>query len=965
VSTPIELAITLAFFALAATLLLLYAGFGITRMLAFPAIRGDELLVMPVVGLAVIVSAGYWCGWMGWSAATTLWLVAVVPAGFNLAAVIRPRSPLGIARHLPAVGLAAAVFAVAAVPATRSGTLGPIGVSGDQVLYANLATYLEQSGVPAPAPSDERPATVQLGFINWGLPLGFSYLHAVVDRLVKLPAHETVSLMTAFLIALNILAYPFLASCLFGLGAPGRLVVTMLAAVSPMLMGVHYGNYGMHAASLGLVPMAFGMAVLSLEDRAWRAAVLAGLLLAALFTTYPLGAGPFALAPLAIYVLLRSWSSRERLIAPATHLARIAALGVLLLLPGVVHVARLLPLMASFVWVKEFGNVDRHVPWTTVYGLSHHQVPSPAPAALFPGWEMTIGVGAAGLALYGAWRATGPARLALASLAVAYVPFILWLRLGHDYPYGFFKALTFAVFPVLVGLAAGADSLLAARRPAAIGATGAIVGGVLATNLSVLVPLFRGAPAPDIAPAAALSDAAGMDRDTTVHVRDDRDTELLWVTYFLKRQSLALGHESPYFLTRDWRFYQKPITADLVLVRNDTPLSEPWSAGPRYANSRYALLRKNAAILAHLDFWSAPRFLLPGQELTIGVRPDAIGVDQTSFPLRTPLPGRPLVLRLGAFVPAGAVVRIAGEGRPETQRAVRDAPVIERLLPALPARLSLASEGDRGVLLPGWVELAEPGTLPPITEGALDRLPAEVLPGSGFLVVDGWHGPEPGLRWTRARALAVFRTPPAPASLVVEGMLLGGQGPTARLVLNGHQLGQIDQPGRFEATFELPPGILGPSAWSELRVTVDKVFNPGRMGLSGDNRDLGVAFTRLELTPGKRSTLRSPPGNRAVGSRGPPTRGTSSSTPGSGRRRAPRRDSSFRRAGRPPPTLQAGTPAEVHQHPGTPSGDLPGGDARGVGHPGVRRPPRAPGPLAAWTTRQSGSRDGHPAPRPR
>ncbi len=857
-----NLATALVFFSLASMLLLLHAGFGVTRLLAFPAIRRDELLLMPFVGLAVIVSAGYWCGWMGWSAATTLWLVVILPAGINLVAILRPRFPLEVKPHLAAFTLAAGVFVVAAVPAGRSGALGPIGASGDQVLYTNVATYLEQNGLPAPPASDTKPATVQLGYINWGLPLGFSHLQAVVDRLVKWKAHQTVSLMTALLTAINVLAYPLLAGCLFRFGARGRLIVTALAAASPMLMGVHYGNYGMHVASLGLVSLAFGVAVLSLEDRSWRAAVLAAILLAAVFTTYPLGAGAFAFAPLALYVLLGSEGNWGRLRAASGRLARIAAIAILLALPGVVHVTRLLPLMLSFVWVKEFGNVDDHVSWTAAYGLSHHLVATPSfPAGLVPSWPAVIGIAVLLVTLYGVWTRSGRARLALLALVVTYVPFILWLRFGHDYPYGFFKALTFAVFPALIGLAAGAEALLERRRPAAIAATCAVVLSLLVTNLSALALLFRVVAVPDLSAVLALASAPSVERGATVHVRDDRDTDLLWVTYVLKDHALALAHESPYYLTRDWRFYQKAISANLVLVRRDTPLTESWSAGPRYQNSRYELLRKDPAILVHLDFWEAPRVLAKGRTLTVSVLPDAIRVDETSFPLRTPLPERPLVLRLGAFVPAGSVVRIDAPGEPETSRAALDSLVIERPIREVPARLSLSCQSDRTVLLPGWIQLVESGALPRVTEGVLDLFRVEALPGSGFFIVDGWHDTEPGLRWTQDRALAVFRTPPGPATLAVEGWLPGGAGTTAWLVLNGHQLGQIDQPGVFRRSFALPSVIRGISTWSELQVSVSRVFNPKRLGLAADARDLGVALTKLEVTVEGASTAPSKPGS--------------------------------------------------------------------------------------------------------
>jgi hypothetical protein len=74
------------------------------------------------------------------------------------------------------------------------------------------------------------------------------------------------------------------------------------------------------------------------------------------------------------------------------------------------------------------------------------------------------------------------------------------------------------------------------------------------------------------------------------------------MTYFLKNYNLSFSHYTPYYPRRNWPFYQDAISADLVLVNKDVALAAPWASETVYENSHYRILRKDARILAHLDF---------------------------------------------------------------------------------------------------------------------------------------------------------------------------------------------------------------------------------------------------------------------------------------------------------------------------------------------------------------------------
>jgi hypothetical protein len=841
---------------------LLYAGFGITRLLTAPRIRGGELLLVPGIGLSLVLTVGYWCGWMGWSAGMAVVITAVLATVLNLLAVIQRRgAPLVIAQHLLPFAMALVLYSVAVYPIWRSGELAPIGLNGDQVGYTNITAYLEQNGLPPPPPSAQKPAVTQLSFINWGLPLGFNYFHAFVDKLLGTVPHETFSLITALCMALAILAYAFLARYLFGLHSQDTFIVTLLIAVNPLLTWVHYNNYGMHAMSLGLTPLAFGVAVIALEEGDRRSLILAAILLSAAFTSYPLLAVPFAIMPLGIYTLLLHLGKKQRLNVSAWRFSVLAVVGVLLTLPGTLHVGKFFPPMLGAIWGKGFGDVDAYVPWTAIYGLSYHILSEPGVRSTFaPGLTTFIAVAILLVTLYGIWRVQEDRRFLILALGFAYLPFMLWLRLGLNYPYGFFKASTFLAFPAIAGLAIGIERLGAAgwRPRIGIGFTWAFIALLLTVNLAHLIPLAKtvATTALDFHSLLELRNVEGLLREgETVHIRDAEGTSLLWMTYFLKPYNLTLAHYSPYYLWRDWPFYRKAIDADFVLVDNQAALSLAWAAEAVYENGHYTVLRKNPQVLVHADFAEQPYPLRQGQRMQIRLSSDQLVVNGEFFPLRMPLAGRHGFLQLGAFVPAGSTIQIDVSGRQQMISVAKDLPVLDWPITELPIEVTLIPVSNPGILISGWVEVVDGRggrEWGPVDTKVQDLFREAVLPGSGFFVAGGWYPLEEGMRrWTQAVAFATFRNPQRPAAFNLEGILPDypeGESPaTADILLNGHFLGQVEGRGTFRRTYPIPREQLGSSPWGLIEIQVNRIFNPKGFGLSRDSRGLGILMTRLEL----------------------------------------------------------------------------------------------------------------------
>jgi hypothetical protein len=842
---------------------LFYAGFGITRLLAFGSLRGVELLLAPVLGFSLIVTVGYWGGWVGWPGNVVATAVLALSTLFNLLALLRRRGrPPIVLQHLPIFALACIAFAVAVYPLWRSRALGPVGTNGDQVLYTNVAAHLEQDGLPRPPPSTWRPALVQLSLADeYGFALGFSYLHALIDTLSGGEAHETFALITAVCRSLSVLSYAALAACLFGAGVLGTILVALFTAFSPALLWLHYDSAGMQVMSLSMVPVAFGVAVLAME-RGGRCILLPALLLSAAFITHPAAALAFALVPAVLYVALRGVQQRRIGASALPTLALLLALAGFLALPGVLQVRKFLFHVPEFEFIGWFGGASQSVRWIELYGLFHHRLEGMNPLAFFQASSLLLAVCAVAITLYGVWAIKGFGRTAMLSLGILYAPLICLRPSVVGYPDVFFTTLTFGTFPVFSALALGCERLLLAKKGRSGRRNKVVVVALLAllsaTNCVYLVALAKwtASVALDFPSLLALRYVKGVIQNAErIHIRDAMDTSLLWIAYFLKDYDLSLAHSTPAYLRPDWPFYQKAILADFVLVDKGAASAEPWAMAAVYENDRYKILRKDPNVSVHLDFRAGPSMLTPGQELRLDIRPEMLVVDHQAVPLTPPLANAPVMLRLGTYAPVGAAIRVGTSGQSETIRPARDLRSFEVPLEELPVTVTLENAGTRGMLLTGWLELlrvqGKTAKSPPEEEVSAP-LQEEVLPGSSFFVADGWHQLEGNYkRWTKGAAFALFRHPVKPRALQIEGFLPFPPDATspvkASILVNGHLLGELNEPGSFARMYAIPVEILRTSGWAELEVRCDRTLNLKTLGLSADERDLGVLVQRLEL----------------------------------------------------------------------------------------------------------------------
>jgi hypothetical protein len=266
-------------------------------------------------------------------------------------------------------------------------------------------------------------------------------------------------------------------------------------------------------------------------------------------------------------------------------------------------------------------------------------------------------------------------------------------------------------------------------------------------------------------------------------------------------------------------------------------------------------LRKDSRILAHLDFSAEPYVLHKGQAVRLRILDDTIFVDGKPFPIGTPMQRGPAMLRLGAYLPKTAVVQISSTDGTERIDLTEDQVGIDWPIKRWPLDITLTNAGERKILLSGWLQLVDvqgldTGSLP--QQGLFTSFSQEVLPGSGLFMADGWHSLDGGHgRWTKNVSLALFRNPRQSVVLTIEGFLpfqpAAASPLQASILVNGHLMGILHEPGSFRQRYFVPEEVFGSSQWGDLEISVNQTFSQHEPGVGEDAQELGMFISRLEM----------------------------------------------------------------------------------------------------------------------
>jgi hypothetical protein len=512
--------------------LLLYLGAGLSAWLPH-ALAPYRRLAAPWVGYSLlVVTTQFLTNWpfaltalqSGYVAAGIATAVNVIAAAGALrrrqAAQVDPSLPNSISYEGRGEALWVAlivlgVFVLGVLPLWSYGYTTVIGENWDAEIYVGLGEYLKvysQLGL-----GNAVPNPILDTLINPPYSLrthGFSYFQAALGVL-PLDSLRTLAPTLALMRALSIPAAYMFFRVGMGLRTGASLMACGVLGVNAFLLWVTYNTFGMQVPALGLLPLSVCATLVALDAagsgdpllRSWAPALWAGLFLAAMAITYHPALTAYAamVGPVALVMLIRR---RKRSLRVLGSLMLVGLVGALLSLVS--------QLKSLDGFLKQYGERTGGLGLTGFtspgdalgFSLSFRELLPADPgrpllslvSKLYDlaGWAALVaGMALVALYVFGLWsrRSAAPDaawwQSALLAGAVAYA--LLFVR-PLDYPYGWFKALSFISF-VLVGAVVGALwELVFGTSPAPRSAyrLGAVVGaGLLAMVLATTVLTVR------------------------------------------------------------------------------------------------------------------------------------------------------------------------------------------------------------------------------------------------------------------------------------------------------------------------------------------------------------------------------------------------------------------------------------------------------------------------------------------
>jgi hypothetical protein len=271
-------------------------GVGLTRLTLPRRLLPYELLLAPLVGLALLAVSGFYAANAGLTMRQLLPLVLLL-ALLLLAVALHREWRLGERRWwpgvpplrelLPLVLLLAATWLLNIAPLLTYGTLIPIGDNWDVEFYLPLADYLKDYSYltlsQAPAnPLRDLLLTERLS----ARAMGATYAQAMADLLVYREAWDSWVPMLAVLRLLTLAGLYALLRGGLQVRPAGALAGVALAGLNSLLLWTTYNSFGMSTGGLALLPAALLLLLFALEEGRSRVLFGAAFLLAGLTCTY-------------------------------------------------------------------------------------------------------------------------------------------------------------------------------------------------------------------------------------------------------------------------------------------------------------------------------------------------------------------------------------------------------------------------------------------------------------------------------------------------------------------------------------------------------------------------------------------------------------------------------------------------------------------------------------------------------
>lgn len=596
-----------------AGLLAFWVGWGIARLLLPSVLQLWRALLAPLMGYALTIVIGYWVvrflGGLG------LALGILLPLGglCNVLAWWRygpPRISIALRQYWPALLVAGVGIIIGVAPLLSYGYSAPIGEGWDIENYWSTARYLSRGPVSAIAIAPANPLRdLNASPPRIGLTLGFSIWQGSVDLLGGSEPLTSFAPLLAWLRALGSVGIYVLLQVVFDLRRWSATIAALLSVLNGLLLWVSFFNFGMQLAAWPLIPLAIIVGLAAVQaPRFGEGLVAAAIGLAALPITYYPALGPVGLMATGIgIVTLWQKQDRWRMIRQAVSLILCILLLALPTIPDYFagfNYRYSLPLTTLGLF--------RFVPLSDIVGLTPFRLrAAPEPLNPLTGAAALMMIGLAGYALV-----INPQRARWIGMLLGVILFLLYLRFGSGYHYGYLKAAAYVGWLAVVLAVAGLQALVERwRQPVYRWRPISIVGVALCVGASIAVTAVR--------VVIDHWERPGLFADTLPALRDLRQVVPAGSNVFLSgdprvqgvNSALAaylLDHTAVYGAVRTG--YATSVATNssgigdyVILHRDEDPTIWGIIESPIWQSNTYALYRKPESVIAHLPLAIAAR----------------------------------------------------------------------------------------------------------------------------------------------------------------------------------------------------------------------------------------------------------------------------------------------------------------------------------------------------------------------
>lgn len=329
-----------------------YIGFGFSRLILPYEFHKNELLIIPFIGLAILVTISYNLAYIGLNSKTSLLIFFVISTILNFIAIKRRKQiELNTHENIIPILISFIVLLVALIPLINIGYLTIIGANGDAMTHTLVSEYLEDNGLKVSVIS-----SVDLGIINHRLtsnyPIGFHFFQSFIDIISGTKAYMNFSLLTALFLALNIFS-TYVFARYMGLDTKTASLAICFIAFNSVLIWGHYDGFGPQILGISLMPLALGSGFNAIKNPSKRSFIFGSLLLAAVFSVYH-EAAYLVVIPIGIYAMWSFFVQNEN------KYRYIGALSIMIILSIFINMIKGIPLATEFLY-RIFGELNRFV----------------------------------------------------------------------------------------------------------------------------------------------------------------------------------------------------------------------------------------------------------------------------------------------------------------------------------------------------------------------------------------------------------------------------------------------------------------------------------------------------------------------------------------------------------------------------------------------------------------------------